>query len=89
MWLFLLILQQLNTNHTLYAAVRKAEQDSNLLTEEASRTAHHLRMDFERGGIHLDPGLCYLHYRDFFNPFMMCLFCNLLYSFRREARKSE
>ncbi|KAF2611419.1 hypothetical protein F2Q70_00008120 [Brassica cretica] len=48
-------LHQLNTNHTLYAAVRKAEQDSNLLTEEASRTAHHLRMDFERGGIHLDP----------------------------------
>ncbi|KAL0843971.1 hypothetical protein Bca101_017217 [Brassica carinata] len=46
---------QLNTNHTLYAAVRKAEQDCNLLTEEASRTAHHLRMDFERGGIHLDP----------------------------------
>ncbi|CAH8383597.1 unnamed protein product [Eruca vesicaria subsp. sativa] len=48
-------LHQLNTNHTLYAAVRKAERDSNLLTEEASRTAHHLRMDFERGGIHLDP----------------------------------
>lgn len=35
--------------------MRKAEQDSKLLTEEASRTAHHLRMDFERGGIHLDP----------------------------------
>ncbi|CAN7115173.1 hypothetical protein BRARA_C01472 [Brassica rapa] len=48
-------LHQLNTNQTLYAAVRKAEQDSNLLTEEASRTAHHLRMDFERGGIHLSP----------------------------------
>lgn len=49
--------QHLNTNHTLYAAVKKAEQDSNLLTREASKTAHHLRMDFERGGIHLDPGL--------------------------------
>ncbi|EFH40376.1 predicted protein [Arabidopsis lyrata subsp. lyrata] len=48
-------LHHLNTNHTLYAAVKKAEQDSNLLTKEASRTAHHLRMDFERGGIHLDP----------------------------------
>lgn len=49
--------QHLNTNHILYAALKKAEQDSNLLTKEASRTVHHLRMDVERGGIHLDTGL--------------------------------
>ncbi|KAL1222217.1 Mitochondrial intermediate peptidase [Cardamine amara subsp. amara] len=47
-------LHNLNTNHTLYAALKKAEQDSNLLTKEASRTAQNLRMDLERSGIHLD-----------------------------------
>ncbi|XVF09683.1 hypothetical protein REPUB_Repub07fG0116000 [Reevesia pubescens] len=46
----------LNTNHTLYNAVKKAEQDGHLLTEEACRTAHHLRIDFEKGGIHLPSG---------------------------------
>ncbi|XP_010536529.1 PREDICTED: probable mitochondrial intermediate peptidase, mitochondrial isoform X2 [Tarenaya hassleriana] len=48
-------LHYLNTNHSLYHAVKKAEQDASLLSTEASRTAHHLRMDFERGGIHLNP----------------------------------
>ncbi|TYI53485.1 hypothetical protein E1A91_D11G007400v1 [Gossypium mustelinum] len=46
----------LNTNHTLYNAVKKAEQDGHLLTEEARRTALHLRIDFEKGGIHLPSG---------------------------------
>ncbi|KAF3964920.1 hypothetical protein CMV_010846 [Castanea mollissima] len=46
-------LHYLNTNHTLYDAVRKAEQEKHLLTEEAQRAAHFLRVDFERGGIHL------------------------------------
>ncbi|XP_021909614.1 probable mitochondrial intermediate peptidase, mitochondrial isoform X2 [Carica papaya] len=48
-------LHYLNTNHTLYDAVKKAEQDDYLLTKEAHRAAHHLRIDFERGGIHLCP----------------------------------
>ncbi|XP_022736713.1 mitochondrial intermediate peptidase, mitochondrial isoform X2 [Durio zibethinus] len=46
----------LNTNHTLYNAVKKAEQDGHLLTEEAHRAALHLRIDFEKGGIHLPSG---------------------------------
>nr|KJB39354.1 hypothetical protein B456_007G008100 [Gossypium raimondii] len=46
----------LNTNHTLYNAVKKAEQDGHLLTEEARRAALHLRIDFEKGGIHLPSG---------------------------------
>ncbi|XP_020540649.1 mitochondrial intermediate peptidase, mitochondrial isoform X2 [Jatropha curcas] len=46
-------LHYLNTNHTLYAAVKKAEEDGHLLTKEAHRAAHHLRIDFEKGGIHL------------------------------------
>ncbi|KAF4372136.1 hypothetical protein F8388_000352 [Cannabis sativa] len=46
-------LHYLNTNHTLYDAVKKAEQESHLLTEEAQRAARYLRIDFERGGIHL------------------------------------
>ncbi|XWS37697.1 hypothetical protein CRYUN_Cryun19dG0067300 [Craigia yunnanensis] len=46
----------LNTNHTLYNAVKKAEQDGHLLTEEARRAAHYLRIDFEKGGIHLPSG---------------------------------
>lgn len=33
--------------------MKKAERESHLLTEEAHRAAHHLRIDFERGGIHL------------------------------------
>ncbi|KAL6131881.1 hypothetical protein ACLB2K_070254 [Fragaria x ananassa] len=46
-------LHYLNTNHTLFDAVKKAEQESHLLTKEAQRAAHYLRVDFERGGIHL------------------------------------
>ncbi|CAL9008527.1 unnamed protein product, partial [Prunus brigantina] len=46
-------LHYLNTNHTLYNAVIKAEQEGNLLTDEAHRAAHYLHLDFERSGIHL------------------------------------
>ncbi|XP_047332042.1 mitochondrial intermediate peptidase, mitochondrial [Impatiens glandulifera] len=46
-------LHYLNTNHTLYNAVLKAEKDGPLLSKEAQRAAHMLRLDFERGGIHL------------------------------------
>ncbi|OMO85833.1 Peptidase M3A/M3B [Corchorus capsularis] len=46
----------LNTNHTLYNVVKKAEQDGHLLTEEARRAAQYLRIDFEKGGIHLPSG---------------------------------
>lgn len=31
----------------------KAEQDAHLLSDEARRTAEYLRIDFEKGGIHL------------------------------------
>ncbi|KAK6926367.1 Peptidase M3A/M3B catalytic domain [Dillenia turbinata] len=43
----------LNTNENLYNAVIKAERESHLLSEEAKRAAYYLRIDFERGGIHL------------------------------------
>ncbi|KAF3666504.1 putative mitochondrial intermediate peptidase, mitochondrial [Capsicum annuum] len=43
----------LNTNHCIYKAVIKAEKDSNSLTHEAQRAARFLRMDLEKGGIHL------------------------------------
>ncbi|KAL5569985.1 hypothetical protein UlMin_026560 [Ulmus minor] len=46
-------LHYLNTNHNLYDAVKKAELEGHLLTEEAQRAARYLRIDFERGGIHL------------------------------------
>ncbi|CAD6335737.1 unnamed protein product [Miscanthus lutarioriparius] len=46
-------LQYLNTNTTLYNAILKAEGESVLLTEEARRAATTLRIDFEKGGIHL------------------------------------
>ncbi|EXB89501.1 Mitochondrial intermediate peptidase [Morus notabilis] len=46
-------LHYLNTNHTLYDAVKKVERERHLLTEEAHRAACFLRADFERGGIHL------------------------------------
>jgi hypothetical protein len=36
--------------------VIKAEQDAHLLSEEAQRAAQHLRLDFEKGGIHLCHG---------------------------------
>ncbi|GAB2265363.1 Mitochondrial intermediate peptidase [Dionaea muscipula] len=43
----------LNTDHILYKAVIKAEQESHQLTTEAQRAARYLRLDFEKGGIHL------------------------------------
>ncbi|KAF3335176.1 putative mitochondrial intermediate peptidase [Carex littledalei] len=46
-------LQELNTNTTLYNAVFKSERDHVLHSEEARRAAHTLRVDFEKGGIHL------------------------------------
>ncbi|CAI9774984.1 unnamed protein product [Fraxinus pennsylvanica] len=48
-------LHYLNSNCTLYHAVVKAEKDHHLLTEEAQRAARHLRIDLEKGGIHLSP----------------------------------
>ncbi|XP_016496624.1 mitochondrial intermediate peptidase, mitochondrial isoform X5 [Nicotiana tabacum] len=47
-------LHYLNTNHSIYKAVIKAEKDSSL-THEAQRAARFLRMDLEKGGIHLCP----------------------------------
>ncbi|XP_021977410.1 mitochondrial intermediate peptidase, mitochondrial [Helianthus annuus] len=46
-------LHYLNTNLTLYDAVVKAEKDKTLTSEEAKRVARDLRVDFEKGGIHL------------------------------------
>ncbi|KAL3341935.1 hypothetical protein AABB24_026116 [Solanum stoloniferum] len=46
-------LHYLNTNHSIYKAVNKAEKDSNSLTHEAHRAVRFLRMDLEKGGIHL------------------------------------
>ncbi|XP_078174340.1 mitochondrial intermediate peptidase, mitochondrial-like [Carex rostrata] len=46
-------LQELNTNTTLYNVVFKSEWDCVLHSEEARRAAHTLRVDFEKGGIHL------------------------------------
>ncbi|KAL7586460.1 hypothetical protein Lser_V15G35967 [Lactuca serriola] len=46
-------LHYLNTNLTLYNAVLKADQDQTLTSNEAKRVAHDLRIDFEKGGIHL------------------------------------
>ncbi|XP_072985916.1 mitochondrial intermediate peptidase, mitochondrial [Typha latifolia] len=43
----------LNTNISLYNAIVKAETEGVLLTEEAQRAAYTLRVDFEKGGIHL------------------------------------
>ncbi|GMH08798.1 hypothetical protein Nepgr_010638 [Nepenthes gracilis] len=46
-------LHYLNTNHILYKAVLKAELEGNVITKEAQRAASYLRLDFEKGGIHL------------------------------------
>ncbi|XP_021842214.2 mitochondrial intermediate peptidase, mitochondrial isoform X2 [Spinacia oleracea] len=43
----------LNTNHNLYNAVMKAELEGNVVNKETQRAAHYLRVDFEKGGIHL------------------------------------
>ncbi|KAL2227187.1 probable mitochondrial intermediate peptidase, mitochondrial isoform X1 [Sesamum indicum] len=48
-------LHYLNSNPSLYHAIVKAEQNNHMLTEEARRTARHLRIDLEKGGIHLSP----------------------------------
>ncbi|KAL5122681.1 Mitochondrial intermediate peptidase, mitochondrial [Glycine soja] len=45
----------LNTNLDLYGQVKKAEQECHMLSEEAQRGVRNLRVDFERGGIHLCP----------------------------------
>lgn len=49
-------MQYLNTNLTLYDAVLKADKDPTLTAEEAKRVARDLRVDFEKGGIHLCSG---------------------------------
>lgn len=36
--------------------MKKAEQECHMLSEEAQRGVRNLRVDFERGGIHLCPG---------------------------------
>eukprot|EP00252_Welwitschia_mirabilis_P025941 TRINITY_DN8297_c0_g1_i1.p1 TRINITY_DN8297_c0_g1~~TRINITY_DN8297_c0_g1_i1.p1 ORF type:complete len:214 (-),score=29.73 TRINITY_DN8297_c0_g1_i1:69-710(-) len=46
-------LHHLNTNHLLYDAVIKSEKHGLFNTEEAQRAAQALRIDFEKGGIHL------------------------------------
>ncbi|KAI3458275.1 hypothetical protein Pfo_014938 [Paulownia fortunei] len=48
-------LHYLNSNPSLYHAIIKAEQNHHMLTEEGLRAAHHLRIDLEKGGIHLSP----------------------------------
>lgn len=59
-------LQYLNSNCTLYHAVVKAEKDHHLLSEEAQRAAHYLRIDLEKGGIHLSPGNdCFSNYLNY------------------------
>lgn len=50
-------MQCLNPHLVLYEAVVGVEQSPGILTtEEAKRAAKTLRMDFERGGIHLPAG---------------------------------
>ncbi|CAO2839022.1 unnamed protein product [Amaranthus hypochondriacus] len=46
-------LHYLNTNYNLYNAVMKAEREGKVLSKETQRAAHYLRVDFEKGGIHL------------------------------------
>ncbi|KAL3686148.1 hypothetical protein R1sor_004170 [Riccia sorocarpa] len=48
-------LQYLNSHPVLYKAVVDVENSTALTTEEAKRAAKTLRVDFERGGIHLPP----------------------------------
>ncbi|XP_073031397.1 mitochondrial intermediate peptidase, mitochondrial isoform X1 [Primulina eburnea] len=45
----------LNSNPSLYHAVLKAEANCHMLTVEAARAANYLRIDLEKGGIHLSP----------------------------------
>ncbi|KAL8539610.1 hypothetical protein ACS0TY_001278 [Phlomoides rotata] len=46
-------LHYLNSNTSLYHAIKNAEQNHHALTEEGLRAARHLRNDLEKGGIHL------------------------------------
>ncbi|KAL0299402.1 UNVERIFIED_CONTAM: Mitochondrial intermediate peptidase, mitochondrial [Sesamum radiatum] len=48
-------LHYLNSNPSLYHAIVKAEQNNHMLTEEGRSAARHLRIDLEKGGIHLSP----------------------------------
>ncbi|CAJ2638580.1 unnamed protein product [Trifolium pratense] len=48
-------LHYLNTSHDLYDAMKKAEQECHMLSEETQRGIKSLRVDMERGGIHLCP----------------------------------
>ncbi|KAG0502811.1 hypothetical protein HPP92_002883 [Vanilla planifolia] len=46
-------MHHLNTNLSLYNAVLITEKEGSMQSEEAQRVAHSLRIDFEKGGIHL------------------------------------
>lgn len=93
-------IQYLNTNLTLYNAVLKADQDQTLTSNEAKRVAHDLRIDFEKGGIHLSAGYS-LHYVALFKKlfqlsvksllFLASVFTNyiLLYDLTSQKRKIE
>ncbi|CAH9139735.1 unnamed protein product [Cuscuta epithymum] len=48
-------LHYLNSNHSIYKAVLKAEKEGISLTNEGKRAARFLRNDLENGGIHLPP----------------------------------
>ncbi|CAL5201115.1 unnamed protein product [Lathyrus oleraceus] len=48
-------LHYLNTSHDIYDAVKKAELECHMLSEETQRGVKSLRVDMERGGIHLCP----------------------------------
>lgn len=47
----------------------KAEQDAHLLSDEARRAAEYLRIDFEKGGIHLCQGTICFQLFFFFSSF--------------------
>lgn len=56
-WLLVALCQYLNSHPVLYKAIVGVEESPDILTtEEARRAAKTLRMDFERGGIHLPSG---------------------------------
>lgn len=48
-------LHYLNTSHDIYDALKKAEQECHMLSAEAQRGIKSLRVEMERGGIHLCP----------------------------------
>lgn len=49
-------MQYLNSNTSLYQAIKYAEQNHHALTEEGLRAARFFRNDLEKGGIHLSSG---------------------------------